>query len=106
MLELVRTRAARADLAYQMIAGGRYAEAREALQKLAAEEPQNRRLRQRLHLAWGLEHRAAQRWDDALRELERAASFDPGSPDVAEALRVTREGRDAARGLISKLFGR
>jgi hypothetical protein len=106
MLDLVRTRGARTEQANTHIALGRYTEAREALLQLVSEEPQNRKLRQRLHLATGLEHRAAQRYDDAVRELERAITFDPTSADVHEALRVTREQRDAARGLFGKLFGR
>jgi len=106
MLDLVRTRSARTEHANALIVDGRFTEAREALQQLTAEEPQNRKLRQRLHLAWGLEHRAAQRYEDAVRELERAITFDPTSNEVHDALRVTRDQRDAARGLFGKFFGR
>lgn len=106
ILDAAKGRGGRFEQANRLIAETRYREAREILQKIAAEDPQNRRFRVRLQLAWGLEYRAERKFDEAVRELERALGLDPDNAEVAEALRKTRELRDASRGLISKLFGR
>lgn len=106
LLEAVKTRQSRLDQGNKLIREGRWAEAKEVLRTLAAEDPQSRKFRQRYQLALGLEHRSERRFDEAVRELERALSLDPNADDVADALRVTREQRDAAKGILSKFFGR
>jgi hypothetical protein len=107
LLDAAKTRQIRLDQGNRMLREGRWSQAREIFKQLAAEDPQSRKVRQRYQLALGLEHRAEKRFDEAVRELERALSLDPTADDVAEALRVTRDQRDAARaGLFSKLFGR
>lgn len=104
LLEQAKTRTKRYDDAHTALIQGRYREAREAFFKLASEDPQMRKYRVSLHLAWGLEHRAAGKAEDAQRELERALALDPENTDAAEALRKIEA--DKKKGLFSKLFGR
>lgn len=106
ILDAAKGRGGRFEHANRLIAEGKFREARELLQKIAAEDPQNRKYRVRLGLAWGLEYRAERKYDEALRELERALGLDPENAEVADALRKTREQREANRGLISKLLRR
>jgi tetratricopeptide (TPR) repeat protein len=105
LLEAAKTRTRRFDDAQISMAQGRYREAREALQRLAAEDPATKKFRVQLHLATGLEHRAAARFDEAIRELERAVALDPECADAAEALRRLQEQKRSG-GFLSKLFGR
>lgn len=106
ILDAAKGRGGRFEQSNRLIAEGKFREAREMLQKIAAEDPQNRKYRVRLGLAWGLEYRAARRYDEAVRELERALGLDPDNAELADVLRKTREQREANSGLISKLFGR
>ncbi len=106
LLEEARTRGQRFEQAGRLITEADYAEARALMQKLAAEDPQNRKYRVRLYLATGLEHLGAERLDDAVRELERATALEPDNVEVARALIRARERKDARGGIFSKLFGR
>lgn len=107
MLESARTRGQRFDEAHRLLAQGKYRAAREALFQIAAEDPQNKRFRVALALAWGLEHHADGRLDEALRELERAVSIEPENQDAQAALkRVQDEKKKKGTGLFGKLFGK
>jgi len=106
VLEQARGRTQRFDEATRVFQRGEYPEAREAFQRLAAEDPQNKKYRVYLYYAWGLEHRAAGRIDEALRELERAVFLEPELAEARRDLDKTRELKKAGGGLFSKLFGR
>lgn len=105
MLESVRTRGQRLDDALALLARGKYREAREALFQIAAEDPQSKRTRVQLHLAWGLEHLSESRPAEAQRELERAVALDPECQEAQQALRKAQE-QQKKGGLFGKLFGR
>jgi hypothetical protein len=79
------------------------AEATALLRVLVTEDPHNRRFRQKLYLATGLELCAAGHVDEARRELERSAALEPEPAEAAEALRKVQATR---KGLLGKLFGR
>ena len=102
LLESARTRGQRFEEALRLLAQGIYHEAREALHKITAEDPQSRRYRVALHLAWGLEYREAGDRDKAIRELERAVALDPECTEAVDALRKLQEKRG---GILGKLFG-
>jgi len=103
LLDEARTRGQRFDLAARHVAQGRYAQARELLIKLCAEDPPSRRFRHKLHLASGLEHRDAGRSGEAVRELERAVALEAEPSEATEALKKLQADR---KGLFGKLFGR
>jgi hypothetical protein len=105
ILDAAKTRSSRFEQANRLMSQGQFEPAREILQRIATEDPQNRRYRIRLHLAWGLEHRGQRRYEEAVREIERALALDPENAEVADALLKTRE-QGAQRGIFSKLFGR
>jgi hypothetical protein len=105
MLEAAKTRAKRFEDAQVSMVQGRYRDAKEILQKLAAEDPATKKFRVQLHLATGLEHKGANRSDEAIRELERAVALDPECTDAAEALRKLQEQKKSG-GFLSKFFGR
>lgn len=93
----------RFEAAARLLGMGQYRKAREALFQIASEEPQNKRYRARLGLAWGLEHLAEGRLEEARRELERALQLEPELDDAKSALARV----DAAQpktGLFNKLF--
>jgi tetratricopeptide (TPR) repeat protein len=104
LLEQVRTRPQRIEDALFHLKKGRFRQAREALHTVAAEDPQNKRVRTFLHLAWGLEHRQTGNLDEAVRELERALTIDPTCAEAEKALREVRE--KSKKGIFSKIFGR
>jgi hypothetical protein len=114
LLELARTRTTRFDEALRELALGRYRAAREALQKIAAEDPASRRYRGYLCLAWGLEHMSEGRLVEARRELERAAELEKESSEIHQALTRLEEKERAAKtekgkgkgGILGKLFGK
>jgi curved DNA-binding protein CbpA len=103
LLEEARTRSQRFEQASRLLDAGKFADARERFLKLASEDPQNRRYRHKLLLAIGLEHRDAGRIDEAVRELERAATLDTVPNQATEALKKIHGER---KGLFGKLFGR
>ncbi len=103
LLDQVRTRPQRLEDAINHLRKGRFRQAREALHQIAAEDPQNKRVRTHLHFAWGMEHRETGNLEEAARELERALKLDP---TFAEAEKALRELGKAKRGLFSKIFGR
>jgi tetratricopeptide (TPR) repeat protein len=104
LLEQVRTRPQRIEDALFHLKKGRFRQAREALHAVAAEDPQNKRVRTFLHLSWGLEHRATGNFDEATRELERALTIDPTCAEAEKALREVRD--KTKKGIFSKIFGR
>jgi Tfp pilus assembly protein PilF len=104
-LDAAKTRTQRFEDALKQLRDGQHREAREALYKIASEDPHTRKFRVYLSLAWGMEHRAAKRLDDAERELERALSLDPDFKEAADELDKVREERGKG-GIFSKLFGR
>ena len=103
LLDEARTRGQRFEQAARHIARGNYTQARELLTKLVAEDPQSRRFRLKLLYATGLEHRDAGRFDEAVRELERAAALENEPGEATEALKKLQAER---KGLFGKLFGR
>src|SRR5262249_37691533 len=103
LLEQVRTRPQRIEDALQQLRKGRFRQAREALHLIAAEDPQNKRVRTYLHFAWGMEHRENGNLDEAARELERSLKLDPKFAEAEKALRELGKGK---KGLFSKIFGR
>jgi tetratricopeptide (TPR) repeat protein len=105
MLDAVKSRGKRFDDAVASLNSGKYQEAREAFFKLASEDPQNRRYRIQLHIAWGHEHAEAGRGEDALREYQRALNLDPTLRDVAAAVKKLEEQKKSG-GIFSKFFGR
>ena len=92
--------------AMRLFAQGHYGEAREAFQRIAAEEPQAKKYRVYVYYAGGLEHRAAGRIDDAIKELERAVFLEPELAEARRDLEKTRELKKSGGGLFAKLFGR
>jgi tetratricopeptide (TPR) repeat protein len=104
LLEQVRTRPQRIEDALFHLKKGRFRQAREALHAVAAEDPQNKRVRTFLHLSWGLEHRETGNIDEAVRELERALTIDPACAEAEKALREVRD--KSKKGIFSKIFGR
>jgi len=104
LLEQVRTRPQRTEEALFHLKKGRFRQAREALHTIAAEDPQNKRIRTFLHLSWGLEHRESGNLDEAVRELERALTIDPACAEAEKALREVRD--KSKKGILSKIFGR
>lgn len=106
MLEAARTRGQRFDDAQQLMLRGKYKQAREALYEIAAEDPQSKRYKVQLHLAWGLEHQADGKLEEAQRELERTLQYEPEHSDAQAALRKVLEQRKKSGGLLGKLFGR
>lgn len=82
-----------------------WAEAREALQALAVEEPQNKQYRAHMHYAWGKEHLALGRTDDAKAEYRRALGVDPEFTRAKHALdAVPEDEKPKQRGFFSRLF--
>jgi hypothetical protein len=112
VLDQARTRAQRFEDALQLMHQGRYKEAREALFIIAAEDPQSKRYRTQLHLAWAFEHKLEGKRDDYKRELERALDLDPECHEAKAALAKLEEssggGANAGKkkGLFGKLFGK
>lgn len=104
LLEAARTRQTRFEDAVRLMAKGRYREAREALFHIAAEDPQKKRYRAQLHLAWGLEHLADGKPEEAQRELERALGLEPDNAEIREAMRKAQGEKKS--GIFGKLFGR
>jgi curved DNA-binding protein CbpA len=106
-LDAAQTRGARYQQAGALLAEGKPGEARALLQKLALEDPQDRKIRRRLLHASGLEHLAAARLDEAVRDLERALLLGDEDETIARALVDARDRRQAGRGgIFSKLLGR
>jgi hypothetical protein len=105
LVDQAQTRSVRIEMALNLLERREYRLAREALFQIAAEDPQNRKLRAQLHLAWGLEHRDDRQLEAALRELERAVVLDPECDAAAKALRQIAEQRKSGS-LFSKIFGR
>jgi hypothetical protein len=105
VLEQARTRALRFEEAQRLLSHGSYREAREAFHKIAAEDPQSKRYRVYLHYAWGLEHRAAGKIEEAVKELERAVALEPEFADAKKDLEKTKDSKKSG-GIFSKLFGR
>jgi tetratricopeptide (TPR) repeat protein len=105
VLEQAKNRTLRFDEAHKLFVQGDYQAAREAFHKIAAEDPQTKKYRVYLSYAWGLEHRAAGRLDEAIKELERAVGLEPSHADIRKDLERTREMKKGG-GLFSKLFGR
>lgn len=96
--------AASFDSALKLLKDGKPAEARVRFRQLAVEHPQDRRYRVYLHYAWGREHMAAGRPDQARAELGRALGIDPefaAARRDLDALSRKRPGR-----LLGKLFGK
>lgn len=107
LLEEARTRGSRFERARSLVEDGAYGEARAIFHKLASEDPQSRRYRVRMHHAGGMEHLAAGRIEEGVRELERAAALEPENPELARAVAKAKEQRESGRGgIFSKLFGR
>jgi hypothetical protein len=102
LLDEVRTREERFALASRHLAGGRYAEAKDLLAKLASEDPQSRRFRGKLFLVTGHLHREAGRIDEAVRELRWAAALEKEPGEAALALKNLAP----SKGLLSRLLGR
>ncbi|RMH40354.1 MAG: tetratricopeptide repeat protein [Deltaproteobacteria bacterium] len=102
--DTVRRRAEAYEQALAQLAAGRYADARRALHRIAAEEPQTKKYRVQMHYAWGLEHEEAGRIEEARREFERALALDPEYKRAHEAL--DRLPPDKKGGLFKKFFGR
>src|SRR5206468_1182185 len=105
MLDAARTRTQRFEEALRLMTLGQYRQAREALFKIAAEDPQNKKYRVQLYLAWGMEHKTEKRTEDAIRELERAVSLEPTCTDAMEELQKLHD-QQKKGGILSKLFGR
>ncbi len=107
MLEAARTRGQRFDEAVALLARGKYKQAREAFYKIAMEDPQGKRYRVQLHLAWGLEHMTDGKPAEAQRELERAVALDPECAEAKTALAKAQEQqKKPSGGILGKLFGR
>jgi curved DNA-binding protein CbpA len=113
MLEAARTRTQRFEDALALLGRGKYREAREALYKIAMEDPQSKRYRVQLHHAWGLEHLADGKLAEAQRELERALGMEPESAEIKAALAKLKDETQALNqkkrqqsGILGKLFGR
>jgi Tfp pilus assembly protein PilF len=105
MLDQARTRGQRFDDAVLLIRQGQYKQAREALYKIAMEDPQNKRYRVQMHLAWGMEHLGEGRAPEGQRELERALTLDPNCSDARDALKKLQDAQKKP-GLFGKLFGK
>jgi tetratricopeptide (TPR) repeat protein len=103
VLEAVQTRGQRFELACRLIQKNRAQEARPLLNQLVSEDRHHRKYRVKLMHAVALEHRDAGRFDEAIRDLERAVAFDPEVPEIRAELEKLREQR---KGFFSKLFGR
>ena len=82
-----------------------WSEAREALQKLALDEPQNKQYRAHMHYSWGREYVDLGQIEQARAEYRRALVADPGfirAKQSAEALPEEEKPKD--RGFFSRLF--
>ncbi|MBI4508983.1 MAG: DnaJ domain-containing protein [Deltaproteobacteria bacterium] len=105
MLEAARTRSQRFEDALKTLAQGNFKAAREALHRIAAEDPHSKRYRVQLHYAWGMEHKIEGRAEAAVREFERAVALDPEFADAASELKKLQEQKKGTS-ILSKLFGR
>jgi tetratricopeptide (TPR) repeat protein len=103
VLEAVQTRGQRFELACRLIQKNRTQEARPILNQLVSEDRHHRKYRVKLMHAIALEHRDAGRFDEAIRDLEKAVAFDPEVPEIRAELEKLRE---QTKGFFSKLFGR
>jgi len=90
----------RFNIGVQMLEEGKAAEARELFRSMAVAHPKEKRYRVRMHYAWGREHQAAGRLDEARLEYERALRIDPSFEAARRALRRARPG------FFRRLFGK
>jgi tetratricopeptide (TPR) repeat protein len=81
---------------------GAFGAAREELKQLAVQDPNNKDFRVYMHYAWGREHQAAGRAEEARAEYNRALAIDAGFEPARAAL-DSLEG-PKSRGLLSKWF--
>jgi hypothetical protein len=99
-----REREQRFESTVRLLHTGEVSRARLVLAQIAAEEPQNKAYRAHLQLAMGLEHLAAERLEEAHRELERALTLDNDLDEARRALHRVREAQKKGTGLLGKLF--
>lgn len=100
-----REQQSRFSAALQLLEVGRFGEARQAFRELATSNPGERRYRAYMHYAWGCEHQAAGRDDDAAAELRRALAIDHGF-EAAQAALSRIEPESERPGLLGRLFRR
>jgi curved DNA-binding protein CbpA len=100
--DTVRKRSEEFELALKLSRDGRLTEARQRLQKIAAEDPQNKKFRVHMHYLWGLEHEEAGQIENARAELLRVVKLDPEFKRAHEAL----DRLPGKKSIFSKLFGR
>ena len=91
------------ELALSLAERDLWSDARDAFQKLAVSNPKVKKYRLHLHYAWGREHEAAHRTDQAKAEFRRALTVDPTFERAKLALDALSETK---RGLLARLFKR
>jgi curved DNA-binding protein CbpA len=84
-----------------MLARGAFGDAREAFRLIALTAPHEKKYRAYMHLAWGREHAAAGKPDEARAELQRAIKL---APDLTAAKDALDKLPKSSGGLFKRLF--
>ena len=86
-----------------LVRAGDFGGARAAFQELALQDHQERSYRVWMHYAWGKQHEAAGRADDARSEYNRSLTLDPAFAEAQDAVSDLDE-KTKKRGVFSRLF--